>query len=182
MTAGAARRRRFQLPERREAQLALWYGLGVASAAIDYAAGPYIQFPVAYLLPVLLAAWFDALPHALTLAVVLPAVRLTFVVGIWTVPWGVTEAVINAAIRMGVFGLVAWLAARVREQQRALTQEIRLLEKILPICGHCKKIRDREDRWHPLDRYIDAHSNVSLSHGICPDCAREHFPDFLDDA
>ncbi|MEM7585741.1 MAG: response regulator, partial [Acidobacteriota bacterium] len=48
--------------------------------------------------------------------------------------------------------------------------EVTVLEGLLPICAHCKKIRDDENNWRQLEDYIDRHSEASFSHGICPDC------------
>ena len=62
------------------------------------------------------------------------------------------------------------------ELQEALA-EIKTLRGIIPICAHCKQIRDDEGMWKRMEEYIHAHSEASFSHGICPDCAKEHFPD-----
>jgi PAS domain S-box-containing protein len=48
--------------------------------------------------------------------------------------------------------------------------EIKMLKGIIPICSHCKKIRDRDGSWNQLEVYLDKHSEAQLSHGICPDC------------
>lgn len=60
------------------------------------------------------------------------------------------------------------------ELQAALT-EVKLLEGILPICGFCKKIRDKDNRWHPLESYISSHSEAHFSHTFCPNCGTEHY-------
>jgi diguanylate cyclase len=64
------------------------------------------------------------------------------------------------------------LARLVGEQ----TDEIKTLQGILPICAHCKKIRDDTGAWNQLESYISAHTDVLFSHGICADCRRVHFP------
>lgn len=53
--------------------------------------------------------------------------------------------------------------------QNAL-DEVKQLSGLLPICGHCHKIRDDEGYWNKLETYIQNHSDVSFSHGICPEC------------
>lgn len=60
--------------------------------------------------------------------------------------------------------------------QEALA-EIRTLKEIIPICSYCKRIRDHEGDWEQVEVYIRRHSHSDFSHGICPDCVREHFPD-----
>jgi PAS domain S-box-containing protein len=56
-----------------------------------------------------------------------------------------------------------------RELQTALA-EVKELQKILPICSYCKKIRDDENYWQTVDEYISLHTNTRFSHGICPAC------------
>ena len=54
--------------------------------------------------------------------------------------------------------------------------EVKTLEGLIPICSHCKKIRDDSGFWGNVEQYISKHTNVDFSHGICPDCLKEHFP------
>jgi PAS domain S-box-containing protein len=68
----------------------------------------------------------------------------------------------------------------INELQDALAQ-VRTLKGFLPICAHCKKIRDDEGYWQQIERYILDRSEAEFSHGICPDCAKEHYPDFYKD-
>ncbi|MCB9769627.1 MAG: response regulator [Candidatus Omnitrophica bacterium] len=62
------------------------------------------------------------------------------------------------------------------ELQQALSH-IKTLSGLLPICAHCKKIRDDQGYWTQLEQYIHENSDASFSHSICPECAKEHFPD-----
>jgi uncharacterized paraquat-inducible protein A len=47
---------------------------------------------------------------------------------------------------------------------------------VLPICMHCKKIRDNE-LWLQVEAYLDSHLDLKFSHGICPDCAMKLYPE-----
>ena len=144
--------KRFSLavPQRGSLRLWLWYTIAAAMVAVDYFTGPVIQFPIAFLLPVLLAAWFDSLLHALLLAALLPAIRLGFVIGVWAAPWTIGEAITNAAIRIGVLSLLAYFAWRAAQEHRAVQREVQMFEKILPICSYCRKIRDSNESWESL--------------------------------
>jgi len=51
--------------------------------------------------------------------------------------------------------------------------EIKTLRGIVPICSHCKKIRDDKGYWNILESYIQKHSDASFSHGMCPECSDE---------
>lgn len=133
------------VPQRRSVRLGLWYAIAAATVAADYSTGPVIQFPIAFLLPVLLAAWFDSLFHALLLAVLLPTIRLGYVIGVWTVSWTIDEAIVNAAIRISVLGLLAYFVGHTAQQHRAALREVQMFERILPICSYSRKIRDSKD-------------------------------------
>ncbi len=56
----------------------------------------------------------------------------------------------------------------------------RTLSGLLPICAYCKRIRDDRDYWREVEVFVRAHAPVEFSHGICPRCVVEHFPDFTD--
>lgn len=55
--------------------------------------------------------------------------------------------------------------------------KIKSLQGILPLCSFCNKVRDENDNWSPIDAYIQEKSEAQVSHSICPDCAREQYPD-----
>lgn len=55
--------------------------------------------------------------------------------------------------------------------------QVKKLSGLLPICSHCKKIRDDKGYWNQIESYIDDHSEAKFSHGICQDCAKKHYPD-----
>lgn len=56
-----------------------------------------------------------------------------------------------------------------RELKEALA-EVRTLQKILPICSYCRKVRDDTNYWHSVEDYISHHTDSRFSHSICPDC------------
>ncbi|MBT3805136.1 MAG: DUF3365 domain-containing protein [Desulfobacula sp.] len=60
----------------------------------------------------------------------------------------------------------------VEELQQAL-REVKQLGGLLPICAKCKKIRDDKGYWKNLEEYIQTHSDVSFSHGMCSECSDE---------
>jgi hypothetical protein len=61
------------------------------------------------------------------------------------------------------------LAARIRELEAALG-EVNRLQGLLPICSYCKKVRNEENYWQQVESYLSSHSEVKLTHGVCPDC------------
>ena len=80
-----------------------------------------------------------------------------------------------------LFGLLVLYA---RHLENAL-RKIKTLESYLPICASCKKIRisnsgpDIKDSWQPIESYITEKTTTRFSHGICPDCAAEIYPQYI---
>lgn len=64
--------------------------------------------------------------------------------------------------------------ANAKLQQAMLA--MRKLSGLLPICAHCKKIRNDQGYWEQIEAYIRDHSEAEFSHGICPECERVYFP------
>ncbi len=67
-----------------------------------------------------------------------------------------------------------------RQKAKALQEamdKINALSGLLPICSHCKKIRDEKGRWNQLEAYISDHSDTEFSHGICDDCLNKYYPE-----
>lgn len=81
---------------------------------------------------------------------------------------------LRARVRAGerVVNLEADLHQNVRDLETALAH-VKQLQGLLPICSYCKKIRDDQDYWHNVDRYISTKTDVRFSHGICPSCYDE---------
>ena len=70
-----------------------------------------------------------------------------------------------------------------RERDRLISElkeallNVKRLSGLLPICSHCKKIRDDKGYWNQIESYIHAHSEAEFSHSICQECARKYYPD-----
>lgn len=60
------------------------------------------------------------------------------------------------------------------ELKNALAK-VKTLSGLLPVCLHCKKIRDDEGYWNQIETYILEHSDAEISNSICEECAKEHF-------
>lgn len=59
---------------------------------------------------------------------------------------------------------------------KAYQDRIKTLEGIIPICMHCKQIRDDQGNWHAIEHYISERSDARFSHGVCPRCMTIHYP------
>ena len=71
-------------------------------------------------------------------------------------------------------GFWKWLP-QIVENERRSAEEIKQLKGILPICSHCKKIRDDEGYWSKVESYFREHSEVKFSHSICPECREKYY-------
>lgn len=85
-----------------------------------------------------------------------------------------------------VFILLASLLVIRIQQVRKAQEEILRLEKILPICASCKRIRGENmdpyntKSWMNLEEYLKKENDINFSHGLCPDCAEKLYPGILD--
>jgi len=71
---------------------------------------------------------------------------------------------------------------RLREEKNKLKEamsKIKVLSGLLPICAHCKKIRDDDGYWNQIESYIDKHSDAEFSHSVCPDCVGIYYADLF---
>lgn len=66
--------------------------------------------------------------------------------------------------------LVADLLTRNAALETALGQ-VRTLSGLLPICAWCSRIRDDEGYWNRVDDYLTSHSDATITHSICAECA-----------
>ena len=72
---------------------------------------------------------------------------------------------------------------RLEEELRKLNMElqgaidnVKTLSGFLPICASCKKIWDDQGYWKLIESYLSEHTDVDFTHSICPDCAKELYP------
>lgn len=68
------------------------------------------------------------------------------------------------------------LLARRTEELEAALARVKRLEGIIPICMHCKSIRNDSESWQQLESYFTENSDALFSHGICPACLAKHYP------
>ncbi|MBN2441788.1 MAG: DUF3365 domain-containing protein [Spirochaetales bacterium] len=90
---------------------------------------------------------------------------------------------------IGIFGIIFTyrLAQKEYKQRSELIQElqhtikeVKTLKGFIPICASCKKVRNDAGYWNQIEQYIEEHSDIEFSHGICPDCMKRLYPDLSD--
>jgi CheY-like chemotaxis protein len=60
----------------------------------------------------------------------------------------------------------------------AARAELNQMRRMLPLCSSCKKVRDEQSEWHPLETHLCERLGVAFSHGLCPDCVQKYFTGF----
>jgi hypothetical protein len=89
--------------------------------------------------------------------------------------WWMRALAVLLLIAFGAYADRASHALLRAEQERRVVQArldetlTRVLGDFLPICAHCKAIREG-DRWVPLESYVMGHTKTLFSHGLCPKC------------
>ena len=156
-----------------------WVALGAAMLTIDYLTSQSANFPVVYVLPIILAAWYSGKWPAVGLAIAVPFFRLLFVVPPSRLDQGMVPLALATALRGIVIIILALWFARLAEFERALQRQVKVLEGLLPICAHCKSIRNEAGEWERMEGFISRRSEAEFSHGVCPSCTATHYPDVL---
>lgn len=143
-----------------------------------------------------LAVMYAAMPNAL-LRQIIPPLLLTTGLMVWNLVWlrPAGGAMAGDLMVFGVLNVIGVVmvgrriqlerdvrAAWEKEQSaRVATEEamaeLRTLRGIIPICSHCKSVRTQVGDWQQIEQYVREHSEAKFSHGICPACMRQHFPE-----
>ena len=88
-------------------------------------------------------------------------------------PTSISQRSSEVIIEMSIFAIVVLIEIVIMKK---LFTRIKILEGFLPICAHCKKIREKNN-WVQMEAYITEHSLSKFSHSICPDCRKKLYPD-----
>ena len=110
------------------------------------------------------------------------------VMGLANKPSDFTDADVEIASAFGELAAIALSNSRYLDLlnektcslERALS-EIKTLRSILPMCSHCRKVLDDQGVWSRLEAYVSTHTDTRFSHGLCPSCVRELYPEDADE-
>ncbi|WP_447964155.1 hypothetical protein [Nitrospira sp. Ecomares 2.1] len=137
---------------------------------------------IPYILAVLIASF---LQPAWAMPIIVLVCSLLTIVGIFYSPEPLVVPFWKVLTNRGLALFAIWIIAILLYHRNALIgrkeealARIQLLENLLPICAECKKIRDQRDTWHQLETYLTAHSNLTFTHGICPECESQALANF----
>ena len=71
------------------------------------------------------------------------------------------------------------IARHVQDMAASIKKRINTLEEFIPICANCKDVRNDEGYWQAVEAYISERTASHFSHGLCPKCMSELYPDFI---
>jgi hypothetical protein len=92
----------------------------------------------------------------------------------------------NPQYGLGLVEDITERKASEQERERLLSKvqeamaNVKTLSGFVPICSSCKKIRDDRGFWIQIEQYLAYHTGVQFSHGICPDCLKQFYPEHAD--
>ena len=66
------------------------------------------------------------------------------------------------------------------EELEKAAEEIKLLQGFIPVCAYCKKIRDMKGMWQQMEAYLQRHTGLQFSHGICAACLKKEYGKIYD--
>ena len=144
---------------------------------IDYITGPDIEFPILFIIPVIMATWYHGKHAGFIFSIILPVAVIYFNF-LWHREILIVFIIINTVVRIIILLVISYLVSVIRIQQGRLAERVNRLEKILPICSYCKRIRDRNNSWRSVEEYIGVRTDTEFSHGLCPECAKKYYGEF----
>ena len=109
----------------------------------------------------------------------LPHEMFFLAITLFEVVWAVAFTMVNGnRLESELVQSHSELTRTVDELQKALG-EVRTLTGLLPLCSSCRRVRDDEGYWNQIEVYLREHTDVKVSHGLCPECARRLYPDYF---
>lgn len=149
----------------------------------DFLTGLEFNFCIFYFIPIGIVAWFFGFDWVIFFSIVCGL--------IWIIVDNLSGhhysstffAVWNNVVRLSVFLMIGWFIyknntllqtekTRRKDIEKALS-EVKILERFLPICCVCKKIRNENGDWEQIEKYISGHSETVFSHSYCPECFKK---------
>lgn len=169
----------------------LWLTVFGSSVWLDYLIGSMIHVHVLFIIPVLIAAHKSGRIWGFSFAVAMPVAHGLILIH-ESAAINLPQVCAGMATHVATLALLAELVHRVTVQKRELLAQklaladaldearhsIKILRGMLPICAGCKSIREDNGYWKRIEDYLQVHSELEFSHGICPDCVEKLYPEF----
>ena len=147
--------------------------IGLAILLLDLGTGPFLIFPILFVIPVSLAAWFCSPRLAYTLAFLLPLGRF-LIAAFLDAPSPLVYSVANALIRVAVLAFMAFLVSRTARQTKETKELKRRVNDLVTMCAWSHTV-EYQGEWISFEEYLLRRFNINTSHGISPAEAKKTF-------
>ena len=144
--------------------------MGLIILLLDLVTGPFLLFPILFIIPVALAAWFRSARLAYTLAFLLPLGRF-FIAAFIDNPSPLIYIVANALIRVAVLVFMAFLVSRIARQTKEMERRV---NDLVTMCAWSRTI-EYEGEWISFEQYLLRRFKINTSHSISPAEAKKAF-------
>ena len=151
--------------------------LGAAILLLDISTGRFLQFPILFIVPVALSAWYHGPRLSYSLAVLLPVGRLLIAVSV-EVQSPFPPVLVNCLVRVAVLTLLGYLVSRTARQTAALQQRI---DNMVTICAWSRTV-EYQGEWISFEEYLLRRFNIKTTHGISAAEAERVFGQFAPDS
>ena len=148
----------------------IYLAIGLAILLLDLSTGPFLLFPILFVIPVGLSAWFHSPRLAYVQAFVLPFGRFfiaEFVDTLFPFPY----IVANGLIRVAVLFVIAFLVSRTARQTKELERRV---NDLVTMCAWSRTV-EYQGEWITFEEYLLRRFNINTSHGISPAEAQKAF-------
>jgi phosphoserine phosphatase RsbU/P len=71
--------------------------------------------------------------------------------------------------------LESTLATKIHDLEESLAN-VKSLQRLLPICMQCRRVRDKDRIWRAAEDYLKRYSGAVFSHGLCEECLKNIYP------
>lgn len=109
------------------------------------------------------------------------------IIGLANKPQDFTDEDAEIATVFGELAAIALVNSRqmdmLKEKSESLEKalaQVKTLRGLIPICSNCLKIRNDKGFWERVESYITDHTEAQFSHGMCPVCIRDLYPEYAD--
>ncbi len=147
-----------------------YLAIGLLILLLDLLTGPFLLFPILFVVPVTLAAWFHGSRLAYAQALLLPLGRY-FIAEFVDHPAPLPYIVANALIRVTVLVFIAFLVSRTARQTKELERRV---NDLVTMCAWSRTI-EYQGEWISFEQYLLRRFNINTSHGISPEEAKRAF-------
>jgi hypothetical protein len=137
--------------------------MSIGILLIDLVTGPYLLFPITFVIPVALSAWFYSTRWAYALSVLLPAGRFLIA------DFVDRQTPLLYMVRIAVLLFMAYLVGRTARQTRQLQEQV---SDLLRICAWTRTV-EFQGEWISFEEYLRRRFGIKATHGMSPEVVKK---------